>query len=68
MGAALFLPALFFLKGDGTKADELVELKGRYKALSYESKRKTCDLEFLVMDERPTLKAARGASEGRLRP
>ncbi|QPQ54245.1 hypothetical protein IC614_07685 [Allosphingosinicella flava] len=62
-GAVLFLPALLFLKGDGMKAQEFAELKGRYKALSFESERKQCGLDFLDIDKRrPSLKEARKAA------
>lgn len=65
-GAALFFPALFFIKGDGTKAAELAELKGRYQTLRYESERKECGLDFLEVEkQRPTLEAARKAADGR---
>jgi len=53
VGAALFIPALFFLKGDGAKAAEYAEIKGSYKALSYVSASKNCGLDFVDIDKKP---------------
>jgi len=54
VGSVLFIPALFFLKGDGAKAAEYAEIKGSYKALAYVSGQKDCGLDFIDIDKKPS--------------
>lgn len=63
VGAVLFLPTLFFLKGDGVKAQEFAELKGSYRALAYQSQRKNCGLDFLDLDRKPSSQDAKNAAK-----
>jgi hypothetical protein len=49
VGAVVFWPALFALKGDGNNAAELARLKGDVEAVEAESIAKKCGITF----ERP---------------
>lgn len=51
VGAVLFLPALFFLKGNGTKASEFAQMKGDYTALRLASEDRGCGLYFGDLEE-----------------
>lgn len=44
VGAVLFWPALFFIKGDGAKASEIGKLKGEYTALHQAATQKNCTM------------------------
>jgi hypothetical protein len=46
VGAVLFLPTLFLLKGNGTKASEFARLKGDYTALRLNAEDRGCDIAF----------------------
>lgn len=46
VGAVLFLPALFFLKGNNAKAAEFAELQGDYHALRLNSEQRGCAIDF----------------------
>jgi hypothetical protein len=46
VGVALFLPTLFFLKGNGAKAAEFADLKGDYVALRLNAEDRGCDIAF----------------------
>jgi hypothetical protein len=46
VGAVLFLPTLFFLKGNGTKAAEFARLKGDYTALRLNAEDRGCGIAF----------------------
>jgi hypothetical protein len=46
VGAVLFWPSLFFIKGDGQTAAELGRLKGEFETLEKVSIEKNCGLQF----------------------
>ena len=46
VGTVLFLPALFFLKGNGAKAAEFAQLQGDYNVLRLNSEDRGCGIEF----------------------
>jgi len=46
VGAVLFFPALFFIKGDGTTAAELSRLKGEMQAIEQANIQKKCGLQI----------------------
>lgn len=46
VGAVVFFPTLFFIKGDGASAVEVGRLKGEMQALEAANVRKNCGLEF----------------------
>ena len=52
VGSVLFLPALFFLKGNGAKAAEFAQLQGDYNVLRLNSEDRGCGIAF------PDLRAA----------
>jgi len=54
LGLVFFLPALFFIDGDGPEVQEYGRLKGEYDALEKVSIQKECGYEFkeLVIPER----------------
>lgn len=51
VGAVLFLPALFFIKDDGTKAAEFAQMKGEYSALRMAAQDRGCAIEFGDLEE-----------------
>lgn len=57
VGTVLFLPALFFLKGNGAKAVEFAQLQGDYNVLRLNSEDRGCGIEF------PDLKAVAAGKE-----
>jgi hypothetical protein len=46
VGAVLFWPALFFIKGDAASAQEIAQLKGDMDAIEPANIQKKCGLEF----------------------
>ena len=46
VGAVVFWPALFFIKGEGTSAPELARLKGEKEAIEQASIMKRCGIAF----------------------
>ena len=46
VGAVVFWPALFFIKGDGTTAADLARLKGEMEAIEQASIQKKCSIQF----------------------
>lgn len=42
IGAVLFWPALFFIKGDSANADSLAGLKGEYEAVKRAAEKRRC--------------------------
>lgn len=46
VGVVLFLPTLFFLKGNGVKAAEFAQMKGDYIALRLSAEDRGCDIAF----------------------
>jgi hypothetical protein len=46
VGAVLFWPSLFFIKGDGATAGEVARLKGEMEAIEQASVRKKCGIQF----------------------
>lgn len=46
VGAILFWPSLFFIKGDGQTAAELGRLRGEYDAIQQASIMKNCGMQF----------------------
>jgi hypothetical protein len=50
VGAALFLPTLFFIKGNGAKAAEFAHLKGDYAALRINAEQRGCGIAFRDVD------------------
>jgi uncharacterized protein YceK len=50
VGAMLFIPTLFFLKGNGAKAAEYAQMKGDYHALRLTSEDKGCGIAFGDLD------------------
>jgi hypothetical protein len=46
LGAVLFLPTLFFLKGNGAQAAEFARIKGDYTALRLNAEDRGCDIAF----------------------
>ena len=50
VGAVLFWPALFFIKGDAASSQEIAQLKGDMDAIEQANIQKKCGLQF----QRPT--------------
>lgn len=46
VGAVIFWPSLFFIKGDQQNAAYLAQLKGQMEAIQQESIRKNCGFKF----------------------
>ncbi len=46
VGTVLFLPALFFIKGNNAKAAEFSKLQGDYNALRMNAEDRGCDIDF----------------------
>ena len=46
VGAVLFWPSLFFIKGDGQTAAELGRLRGEFEAIEQASIQKNCGMRF----------------------
>jgi hypothetical protein len=46
VGAVLFWPALFLIKGDATSAQEVAQLKGDMDAIEQADIQKRCGIEF----------------------
>lgn len=46
VGAILFWPALFMIKGDGAQAAEVARLKGEREAIEAASRAKNCGITF----------------------
>lgn len=46
VGMILFWPSLFFIKGDGTTASEIAQLKGQMNAVEQASIAKKCNIAF----------------------
>lgn len=46
VGAVLFWPALFMIKGDGAQAAEVGRLKGEKRAIEQASMQKNCNIRF----------------------
>lgn len=46
VGAILFWPALFFIKGDAASAQEIAQLKGDMAAIEQANIQKKCGLQF----------------------
>ena len=46
VGVVLFLPTLFFLKGNGAKAAEFAQMKGDYIALRLSAEDRGCNIAF----------------------
>ena len=46
VGLVLFWPALFFMKGNGTEANEVAQLKGEMTAIQTVSDAKSCGIRF----------------------
>ncbi|WP_240602298.1 hypothetical protein [Paracoccus endophyticus] len=46
VGAVLFWPALFFIKGDGAQAAEVARLKGEMQAIEQANMQKNCNIRF----------------------
>jgi hypothetical protein len=47
VGLVLFWPSIFFIKGDGTTASEIAQLKGQMNAVEQASITKKCNIEFV---------------------
>ena len=47
VGLVLFWPSIFFIKGDGTTASEIAQLKGQMNAVEQASIAKKCNIEFV---------------------
>jgi hypothetical protein len=62
VGAVLFLPTLFLLKGNGPKAAEFARLKGDYTALRLNAEDRGCDIAF---EEIETLAASKSMTAER---
>jgi hypothetical protein len=56
VGAVLFLPTLFFLKGNGAKAAEFAHLKGDYTALRMNAEDRGCQIGFPDLESVVTAK------------
>ena len=52
VGVAVFVPTLFFLKGNSAKAAEFAHLKGDYQAIRLNADAKGCALEFRDLERR----------------
>src|SRR5271163_5153624 len=50
VGAVLFWPALFFIKGDSTSAQEVAQLKGDMDAIEEANIQKKCGMQFRKTD------------------
>lgn len=46
VGAVIFWPALFFIKGDGASGAEVANLKGQMEAIEQASIQKRCGISF----------------------
>ena len=46
VGAVLFWPALFFIKGDAASAQQVAQLKGDMDAIEQANIQKQCGIEF----------------------
>jgi hypothetical protein len=53
VGAILFWPALFFIKGDKQKATEVAELKGQMEAIEKVNVVKNCGIKFQTSSNSP---------------
>lgn len=63
VGAVLFLPTLFFLKGNGPAAAEFARLKGDYTALRLNAEDRGCNIAF---EEIETLAGSETMTAGRV--
>lgn len=52
--AVIFWPAAFFIRGNGTNAAELAQLKGQLETIQMVSEQKKCGLTFRTVDPRDT--------------
>ncbi|HEY0626954.1 MAG TPA: hypothetical protein VGD10_09495 [Allosphingosinicella sp.] len=57
LGSTIFLPALFFIKGNGTKAAEFAQLKGDYQALRITSEDRGCNIVFPDLEKAAAAKS-----------
>jgi len=56
-GTVLFLPTLFFLNGNGTKAAEFAQLKGDYQALRITAEDRGCNIVFPDLEKAAAAKS-----------
>jgi hypothetical protein len=68
VGAVLFLPTLFFLKGNGAKAAEFAHLKGDYTALRLNAEDRGCAIAFPELESVVTGEAEVGELTARIEP
>jgi hypothetical protein len=54
IGAVLFWPALFLIKGDAASAQEIAQLKGDMDAIEEANVRKKCGMQFRKTQAPPT--------------
>lgn len=68
VGLVLFWPTLFFLKGDGTEAQEYARLKGQHEALETAYTQKNCRNQAAGLDQQANAQPANVQSVGRSVP